>query len=131
MGMYTSLKFKGIVKPEYRETIAVFMQSLSLDANPWYATGVDFMQEFGHDYRSIFIPFGSDPDAREFDILTGAWEFDTELKNYDNTIEKFFEIVPKMMETVSECVTHYEGDDYIRSHELKEDRIVESSITSW
>ncbi len=69
------------------------------------------------------------PDKWEIDVFdnnfdraynknTGRWTFQCSLKNYDNTIEKFLEIVPYFIEEVEYAEVFYEEWHYSKRYEL-------------
>lgn len=69
--------------------------------------------------RIDMIPFGNstyfdqDPEWEyKFDPETRYWQFQFNLKNYDEEIEKFLSyVLPELAEEVHECWYHYEEDD--------------------
>jgi|GEM_PF-1141135 len=111
MGMYTGLRFKGIIKQEYRDDI----NDLINNCSEWEDLQCDIFKDFSKISRSSFIPFGGlsympdlweedtglrdkygymitkDTDGfdRKFDKETGLLTFQCSLKNYDDTIEYF------------------------------------------
>lgn len=127
MGMYTGLRFKGIVKEKFRkdfEDIAIY--------GDWENSNNKVFRRFGKVSRSGFIPCGGlayMPDEwdievfdnnfdRTYDEKTGRWTFQCSLKNYDNTIEKFLEIVPYFIEEVEYVEVFYEQWRYSKKYEL-------------
>lgn len=127
MGMYTGLRFKGIVKEKFRkdfEDIALY--------GVWEESDNEIFRQFGNVSRSGFIPCGGlayMPDKWEIEVFdnnfdrtynknTGRWTFQCSLKNYDNTIEKFLEIVPYFIEEVEYAEVFYEEWRYSKRYEL-------------
>ena len=130
MGMYTNLRFKGIIKKEFIEEIQTVMNE-----SEWIKCKHATLLEFSKFSRSDFIPFGSLPYApscwegepydekkpwfcpatdgfeTNFDIETGYWSFQCSLKNYENEIEFFINnVVPLVCEEVIHCEKLYEED---------------------
>lgn len=132
MGMYTTLVFKGFVKEEFREsidkvvnykydTIKVYTDEENELSEKWESTYVDFMMEFAKFPSADSIPSRNN---MIWNKETGAWNFTTKLKNYDNTFDAFFNIVPLFMESIEICKTLYEEVDYYKVYELKEHRLI-------
>lgn len=134
MGMYTGLRCKVIIKPEYREEMK-YLHEIDYE---WEDSNLDFMKEYAEgDGRATFIPRGSlsyMPDAweedprslfspatdgfdRKFDPETGLWTFQCSLKNYDDTIENFLDNV---LSRITEEVIHleYYYEEWSRSRML-------------
>lgn len=130
MGMYTGLRCKVIIKDQYRALIEKMM-SERLD---WKEldSGLDFIEVFSRGFRANFIPYGSlsympdewedtpkkedgsydwidatatDGFNREFNKETGYWSFQCSLKNYENDIEKFMDLI---LENIAEKIVHLE-----------------------
>ena len=149
MGMYTGLRFKGIVKKEYREDIELLLN----DPEEWKACKHKELHEFGNSFdRSGFIPFGSlsympdcwegepydekkpwdcpDTDGfdRKFNRETGYWSFQCSLKNYEDEIEYFInKIVPLICDKVIHCEEFYEEWEVSNLYELEDGEIKELS----
>lgn len=128
MGYYTELEFSGTVKEEYRDAIdRVICYDNSNDkdvgsvydtARKWLASGIDFMMDFAKVPRAMFIPNGI-PDGTNhiWDKRTGKWEFETKLKDYENTYDAFFNIAVLFMDSINKCRLHGEDcSDYIEYH---------------
>ena len=128
MGMNTSLEFKGIVKEKYRDAINIVVtfeiDSGNDQSEKWKATGVDFMEKFSYVPRANGIPSGT----RYWNKETGELYFFSELKNYENTYQKFFDIVPLFMESVEICKTRYDENEFYRLYELENGSITEKGI---
>jgi len=130
MGIYTTLTFEGIVKKEYREAINKLTtyqepDGLSRDyvfdtSEKWTSTGVDFMIRFASVSWADFIPNGDVTWNKE----TGFWKFETKIKNYENTYEKFFEIVPLFMASLTTCVLQCEGQACRSVHALSGGKVI-------
>ena len=127
MGMYTTLKFSGIVKKEYRETIDKVINyeesdnSNSKESKKWKASGVDFMMQFAKFPRADYIPNGGDDFV--WDKNTGVWDFTTEVNNY-NICFQFISIAPLFMDTVSLCKLRYEEFPNWDTYHLQNDAMV-------
>ena len=118
MGMYTGLRFQGIVKEKFRkdfDKVTVMGRWDMLEDN--------LLAEFGSFDRSHFIPHGSlnyMPDSWDnedkiehiWDEKTGHWEFQCSLKNYSQVIEEFITLLPYLCEYVNLCEVMYEEDEY-------------------
>jgi hypothetical protein len=137
MGMYTGLRFKGIVKPEYRGMIADIS-----DHGEWeeYMDEYPWLRTFAEKDRSIMIPRGAlsyMPDSwednsistagfhRQFNQETGYWAFQCSLKNYDSEIQEFIEtVVPIIMEETQHIEVLYEEWSGSVLYGLKEGKTV-------
>lgn len=110
MGMYTSIRSKVVVLPEWREALAYLHERCD---DTFWRSGSKWRRVFNRypdmpglaDWvkvgRRDFIPFGVlafDPgdgfcgrgkSFSEFDKDDGVWEFCCSLKNYDGEIEQF------------------------------------------
>ena len=107
MGMYTGLRVRAVIKPEYREEIEL----LHLSGYNWSGAKYDFMKNFGMDPRAEFIPKGAYypvPGIHSwkkycyYNSKTGLWRFACFLKNYNMTIENFLDDV---LSAVAESAT--------------------------
>ena len=133
MGMYTGIRFKGFVKPEFRAEIK---EILTLDG-VWKNAHSYFLQEFGKISRSDFIPFGGlcyMPDEWEvgewlsgipadgfdgtYNEETGYWAFQCSLKNYEGEIKFFFNIIPNFIEKIEHLEYFYEEDSFSQQYDL-------------
>ena len=125
MGMYTGLRFKGIVKEEFRNEF----EDIALEGN-WEESNNDVFRQFGSVSRANFIPCGAlaympdkweeapfdkyyigtptDGFERTYDKNSGRWTFQCSLKNYNSTIESFFDIVPYFIEEIEHAEVFYE-----------------------
>ena len=104
MGMYTGLRFKGIIKKQYRREI-----SIMFNKGDWESCETPILKEFSKKSRSSWIPFGSScdymPDSWtenddgfecNFDESSGWFSFACALKRirYNNKEER------KVLQTV-------------------------------
>lgn len=135
MGMYTGLRFKGIVKEEFRNEFA----DIALNGN-WEESNNEVFKQFGSVSRASFIPCGAlaympveweterfgkhhndiptDGFDRTYDKESGRWTFQCSLKNYEDTIEEFLKIVPYFIEEVEHAEVYYETWRYSERYEL-------------
>ena len=118
MGMYTGLR--GTV--ELKQNVAEALTSYWYDDNGRYSvwqyigakTGCAETLAFSQDYRSSFIPHGvvcymPDDWAHECELVGNTLTICCSLKNYDNTIGKFLELLPSIA-TAWELEKLREGD---------------------
>jgi hypothetical protein len=49
---------------------------------------------------------------------TGYWTFQCSLKNYDDTIEEWFKILPYFIEKIEHLEIYYEEDDYSKQYDI-------------
>lgn len=131
MGDYTGLRFKGIVKKEYRDDIKTL-----LETEDYSKLKHDIFKEFTKCERYSMIPFGNDIEAVEsrwetnqnkdgfdtkFNYETGFFSFQCCLKNYDSTIEYYLEkVVPEVYEKIIHCEYLYCYDTVSRLYKLYE-----------
>jgi hypothetical protein len=151
MGMYTGLRCKVVVKPEFREEL----MRLHDEDYEWETSSFDFMQEFGQLGRASFIPRGSlsympdewediprkddgsldywngkatDGFGRSFNLETGYWAFQCSLKNYEDEIESFFEnVLPRIAESIEHLEYYYEEWASSVFYELDEGKLIKST----
>lgn len=145
MGMYTGLRCKVIIKPEFREE----MQRLSENHYEWSESNYDFMRKYGEDDRATFIPCGAlaympssweegpfggsgfggkatDGFERNFDPETGYWSFQCSLKNYEDTIENFMEnVLTRIVEKVIHLEYYYEEWDSSIMYDIIDGKVVQ------
>lgn len=115
MGMYTGLRFKGVVKPEFRETF----ESIALEGK-WEDSNYPLFSEFGNQYgRASFIPCGAlsympdewdnDPEFKRYwNAETGEWIFQCSLKNYEGEIQKWLKMIPYFIDEIEHLEYLYE-----------------------
>lgn len=129
MGMYTGIRFKGYVKPEFREGFEI----VALNGE-WENHQDAVIKKFGEIGRSGFIPRGmlcympnewedeneeaTEGFERAYDKETGYWAFQCSLKNYENEIEEWFKIVPRFIERIEHLEYFYEEWDYSEQYDL-------------
>ena len=131
MGMYTGMRFKGVVKEEFRAKF----EDIALEGS-WEDSDDENFLEFSKDYRAAFIPCGmlcympwDDDDAefaRAYNSETGYWVFQCSLKDYNDTISTFLEMVPYFRESVEFCEVLYEEWGWSAGYELIGDEMVET-----
>jgi len=143
MGMYTGIRFKGIVKPEFREEFG----GIAIDGN-WKDSKDSTLQAFSKVERSSFIPCGglsympgewedrrnadeyghgavaTDGFERAYDKDTGYWAFQCSLKNYSDTIYDFLLLLPYFIEAVEHMEVYYEEWDWSERYELVDGKMV-------
>lgn len=110
MGMYTGIEFKGYIKEEYRENF----KEIALNGE-WENSDFSIFREFGQLYRAGFIPCGGlcyMPDdwaeVRFYCPKKGYWHFTCSLKNYENEIEQFMEMIPYFVKKLDYFKYFYE-----------------------
>lgn len=146
MGMYTGLRFKAVIKEEFREAIKEFMEEgLDWDQMKAYYPSLEPLTVMEGYSRGDFIPHGSVEltaweikDAtskfgyrtpsewlRNYDEKTGIRTFQCSLKNYDSTIDYFLEnVAAKIVEEVIHIETLYEGDRYGTFYKLENEELI-------
>lgn len=137
MGMYTGLRASVVVKPEWREAIALLHRKDRPDARKFdsgYAwervhehfPGLPGLVEWVKVGRRDFIPFGglaympedfSDAEDGQsfskFNGETGEWRFCCSLKNYEGEIKTFVEtLLARIVERVEYCESLYEESQW-------------------
>lgn len=143
MGMYTGLRFKGIIKKEFINEIKTLF-----DKHDWSYCSHPELKEFGEFGRSNSIPFGGIaymPDCwqgepydktkpwvrpstngfeNKFNEITGYWSFQCSLKNYCSELEYFIEeIIPLICKKVFHCEYFYEECTVSTMYYLAEGKI--------
>lgn len=129
MGMYTGIRFKGIVKEKFRDKF----EDIAMEGN-WEDSDDNVFAQFGNVSRASFIPCGisaympdeweaDDSFERTYDKETGRWTFNCSLKNYNHTIEEFFKIVPYFIEEVEHAEVYYEEWRYSKKLELVDEKM--------
>lgn len=145
MGMYTGLRAKVIIKKEYRDIINQLMN----EGKRWenLRNAPEFVETYSRYSRANFVPFGAlcyMPDSWEkapynqwnegvatqgfeasFNNETGYWSFQCSLKNYDKTIEYFFEnVLSEIIENVIHLEYFYEEWENSAFYELIDGAII-------
>lgn len=131
MGMYTGLRFKGIVKEQFRDEF----KDIALKGE-WEKAKDIKLNNFSNIDRAFLIPNGSlaympgdweeidrsatDGFVRKYDKNTGYWSFQCSLKNYEGTIEEFFKLVPYFIDSVEHAEVYYEEWAYSKKYELRD-----------
>ncbi len=149
MGMYTGIRFKGYVKPEFRTKF----EDIALSGE-WEDSEIEEFREFGKGFnRASFIPCGSlsympdewesyndkfqkysdewwrsvrDTDGfeRTYNKDTGYWTFQCSLKNYEDEIENWFELVPLFIERINHLEYFYEEWEYSDKYDLLNGEVI-------
>lgn len=129
MGMYTGVRCKVIVNEEYREELGRLIEnnlgwedsnivafkdfSICNGANKFLYEDACYMTYCWHDED------GNPTDGfnRDFDINTGLWVFQCDLKNYNNEVGKFFDFVlSEMIDNIIHLEVLREEDEYSKSY---------------
>jgi hypothetical protein len=152
MGMYTGLRFRGYIKPEYRQMIQEILGDYDnwQDRKHWehYIEQFPFLENFATLPRASMIPFGGHaymPDVwdnkenivtssfkRQFDMETGYFAFSCSLKNYDDEIDTFIsEVIPIMCESTDHIEEFYEEWHESNLYALKDGLIVDAGHISY
>lgn len=137
MGMYTGLRCKVKVKPEWREAINQLIDPKNDDdwrgiqiADPFIMKVVDIWSQVG---RSGFIPFGGiayvdwDENDEEWkrSFKDDIWVFQCTLKNYEDEIGTFLKsILPNIICESYIIETRYEEDEKETKYKLIDGSIV-------
>lgn len=149
MGMYTGIRFKGYVKEEYRDSF----EDIALNGD-WGSSDVSAFRDFGECFnRASFIPCGSlaympdkwerydnnlekysdewfmsaiDTDGfhRTWNKESGYWTFQCSLKNYEDEIENWFELLPLFIEEIEHLEYFYEEWNYSHRYELIDNKVI-------
>lgn len=134
MGMYTGVRFKGYIKPEFRESF----EDIALYGE-WENSFNEVFSTYGrNNSRVSFIPCGAlsyMPDEweiklteyiytatngfnRTWDKETGYWTFQCSLKNYEETIEEWLKILPYFIEKIEHLEVYYEEWEYSKQYNI-------------
>lgn len=138
MGMYTGIRFKGYLKPEFRENFDPIA-----NRGEWNNSNDPILSAFGALRRAPFIPCGvlyympeeweetlidkesgiltfKDRDGfnRTWNKDTGYWAFQCSLKNYGCEIEEWFDIIPHFVEKIIHLEKFYEEWIYSERYDL-------------
>ncbi|HBJ1650878.1 TPA: hypothetical protein LA460_000097 [Clostridium botulinum] len=133
MGMYTGLRFKGVIKEKYREDIELMLEG----ENCWKDCKHEILKHYSKVSRSMFIPFGAlaympncwedDKDGFEiyFNEETGLLCFQCSLKNYDSTIEIFLNnVASEIVEESIHIEVLYEEDKVSSLYKIKNGQLI-------
>lgn len=143
MGNYTGIRFKGYVKPEFRNNFDLIAKQ-----GKWESSDDAVLREFGKLSRAAFIPCGpldSMPSEweqrtrsrtsniipfkgemdfeRQWDKKSGYWVFQCSLKNYQGEIEYWFDILPHFIEKVIYLEQYNEEWLYSERYDLIDNKI--------
>ena len=128
MGDYTGVRFKGYVKSQFRDNF----EKIAMDGD-WELFNDEILNSFGSISRASFIPCGclsympdeweSEPYdkygfERTWNKETGYWTFQCSLKNYNDTIEEWFKILPYFIENIEHLEKYYEGWKYSKQYDI-------------
>ena len=129
MGMYTGLRFKGYVKPEFREDF----EEIAIKGE-WENSKDKKFKEISKLPRASFIPCGIlaympiewEEDKtfdRKYDKKSGYWCFQCSLKNYDDEIDNFINMIPYFIESTIHIEELYEEWEDSIFYTLKDGKI--------
>jgi len=131
MGDYTGFVCKVKVKKEYYDLIEFIMEGNTTWKEAHDKFKYEWIKEYYVDnFRADFIPYGGYSYNRNWlnfyieqyktYFKDGIWFFGIDLKNYENTIEKFIKYVLKnIVEEVYFIKTKFEKDDFEEEHFIK------------
>ncbi|OMD76835.1 hypothetical protein [Paenibacillus odorifer] len=136
MGEYTGLRCKLKIKDEFVPLI----ESMVKDRLDWGDLNTEhlFIKDFAEYNRSSFIPYGmlsympdewEEVDHADWNttFVDKVWTFQCSLKNYEDTIEKFFtDVLPEITEVSLHIETYYNGSGYAYLHKLEDGSVVET-----
>jgi len=134
MGDYTGIRFKGYIKEEFRNEFAI----IALEGD-WNKSKDPIFNKFGEVRRASFIPCGSlsympdewesndedtDEFARTWNKETGYWTFQCSLKNYEDTIDEWFKIIPYFIEKIDHLESYYEYWEWSKQYDLVDNELI-------
>ena len=152
MGMYTGIRFKGYVKKEFRDTFEdiamkgdwdksndeVFSNfgklgrsgfipcgSLSYMPDKWETDYINEQGEKEIDFANYYKQVATDGFKRSYNKETGYWTFQCSLKNYEDEIEQWFEILPYFIESIEHLEYFYEEWNYSSRYDFVDNKIQE------
>lgn len=117
MGMYTRFSGQVLVKPEYRAMIADLCDWEKTPGCWWDLANMNpqhrWLVKYAGVSRSNFIPRGAYASADPVYHITddGVWTIDCELKNYEDTIASFMNLIIPNIAIKAEMFSHYEEDE--------------------
>ena len=124
MGMRTSLRFKGTVKEQFLKNF----ENIAL-AGEWHNASDKNLKKFSSLDRARLIPTGefaympiewADEKRREYNENTGEWVFTCSLKDYDDTVEEFFKLVPYFIKDLEYAEVYSETYNHLIKYELND-----------
>lgn len=144
MGMYTGIRFKGYIKPEFRSTFEPIVKG-----GAWENSNDAVLSEFGKLRRARYIPCGSleympseweeeindnkyphpvrratEGFERTWDVTSGYWAFQASLKNYEGEIESWLDILPHFVEEIVHLEIFYEQWEYSQRYALVRNTVI-------
>jgi hypothetical protein len=143
MGMYTSVRFKGIIKPEYSDGF----EDIALNGK-WEKSKHDIFKKFGKLERASFIPCGGvvgccwtgdkGPENytskifnRLYDEDSRFWQFECSVKNQDRIVQSFMQMIPEFVQELYHFEEMYEESEYSTLYELKNGILIPSGKYAW
>lgn len=123
-GVNTGLRFKGVVKQDFRLNF-----NLIATSGDWLSHPDPAFNEFGKIRSSVKIPTGylehmpgewedDEEYLNHYDSHSGVWTFQCSTNNYDQEIEHFFKLLPHFIESVQMIEVFPEEDDYSYRYDL-------------
>lgn len=117
MGTYTKIYCTCQVKKEYEKELI----NMCVNNKEWEDSKLDLFKEFGKDERAGYIKIR----WRMNQFGETRFNFNGELKNYDDTIENFINVVlNEIVQTLHLCYTLHENSNTEIIYEMKE-KIIE------
>ena len=87
----------------------------------------DYINDDGEkeiDFASYCKQVATDGFERSYDVSTGYWTFQCSLKNYEQEIQSFFELIPFFVESIEHLEYFYEEWDYSAKCELINGKVI-------
>lgn len=129
MEIYTGLRFKGIVKKQFREEFKTFASTRKWEnaidkrlkdfakvsgASLIFSNILIYMPEYWQDFEGN----ATNKFNRTYDDKTGYWAFQCSLVNDDKIYGNLFDLIPYFIESIKHCEVHEEGAVYSQIYEL-------------
>jgi len=124
--MYIALRFKGYVKPEFRE----IFESIALKGE-WEESTNEVFKKFGLEYDKAYLFSCNIIDPSQlYNKSTGYLSFEMDTINWDDEIDAFIEMIPYFIDNLINLQRHYEEDDYAYSYELIDEKCIITNYKS-
>lgn len=133
MGMYTGIRCHVKVKSKYLNTIHRLVNNYQTtddwNRSPWTGLGYDFTDKFSFIDHCESIPFGQHvtfiwDDTWRPSFIDNEWIFQCSLKNYEKTIESFFDLfLSEIVESIITLEVRYEENKSIDRYDLVNGKI--------
>lgn len=138
MGMYTGLRFKGIIKEDYKEDFKKIFTPHDYEDQEvfgWIDSKHPDLFLFGTKSRAssvrntrnlAYMPWEDDGDTSYdgFNENTGELNFQCSIKNYESELEAFIKIIPNFTKELLHCEFLYEEWQSGRFYKLVEGEIL-------